>query len=215
MDLVGFAGDHAGEVRGLVDEIVEHSEIRLRRPEGRAHEISDFREVGRDAASRALDSKGLADDEVAAFGRELAHHPLIIGVRGVLRPFIGDLAAIFGGVQRFMNAGHPLLLNRHGVDRRDLDRAGLLRESRTARRQRDSETASQTEHPAAINVSDPTGHFPVIHWIVLLNVERSHKQGAAEPFAGSILAWRDHLYKREALLRSWAKCLKTIQFAGR
>ena len=137
--LGGAAGDHAGQVARLVDEVVEDGEVRLGRAEGRSHQEGDVGIVGGDAAGGALDAEGLADDQVVALLGIFAHDALIVGVGDILGIDIVDVAALLGGVERLVDAADPLLLDRDGVDGGDLDRLRLLgggRDRRGRRRQR-------------------------------------------------------------------------------
>jgi hypothetical protein len=58
---------------------------------------------------------------VAGFG-VFAHDALIVIVRGVFGKHILDIAARDGGVGGLVDTADPLLLDRNGVDRRDLER---------------------------------------------------------------------------------------------
>jgi hypothetical protein len=71
----------------------------------------------RAAASTAKDSPTIS---VLPLG-VLAHHALVVGVGDVLAEHVLDLAARHGGLQRLVDAADPLLLDRHGVDRGDLE----------------------------------------------------------------------------------------------
>ena len=74
-----------------------------------------------DLARGPLDAEHLAHDELVAGLGILAHHPLVVGVGDVLGPVVGDLAARLGGLERLVDPADPLLLDRHGVDRGDLE----------------------------------------------------------------------------------------------
>ena len=128
------AGDHPGEVRGLLDVVVEHREVGLLRLAGRAHQERHLRIVLRDLARHGFHGERLADDEGVALLRVLAHHALVIGVADVLGELVLDLTAGDSGVQRLVDARHPLLLDRHRVDGRDLHL--LLRERRAGAQER-------------------------------------------------------------------------------
>jgi hypothetical protein len=115
------ARDHAGEVGGLLDVVVEDGEVGRDRLARRAEQEHRLREVLGDLARRRLDGERLADDELVATGRVLAHDALVVGVGDVLGRLVVDLAARLGGLQRLVDAAHPLLLERHRVDGGDLE----------------------------------------------------------------------------------------------
>jgi hypothetical protein len=68
-----------------------------------------------------LDREGLADDQRVALLGILAHDALVVRVGHVLGEDVLDLAAPLGGLERLVDARHPLLLDRDGVDGRHLE----------------------------------------------------------------------------------------------
>ena len=96
------------------------------RLEARAHQEGDVRIVLGDGARGVLDAEDLADDQLVAGLAIFAHDALIVGVGDVFGEDIFDVAAVLGGVGGLVDAAHPLLLDRHRVDGRDLQL--LLRE---------------------------------------------------------------------------------------
>jgi hypothetical protein len=115
------ARDHAGEVRRFLDVVVEDGEVGRLRLARRAHEERHLRVILGDLARRLLDRERLADDEGVALLRVFAQHALVVRVGHLLGEHVLDLAAVLGGVERLVDAAHPLLLDRYGVNRRDLD----------------------------------------------------------------------------------------------
>ena len=118
------AGDHAGEIGGILDVVVEHREIGIGRGiglEARADEEGAVGIVLGDGARRILDREGFADDELVARLAIFAHHPLIVGIGDLLGECIFDVAALLGGERRLVDAAHPLLLDRHRIDGGGLD----------------------------------------------------------------------------------------------
>ena len=119
-------------------------------PKRRAHQVGGLRIVRGDLARGALDAEDLADHEVGALLGVLAHDALIVVVGDVLGPFVGDVAAVLGGIERLVHARDPLLLHRHRIDRGDLDRPGLgLRESRAARRRQGGKPRTELQDRTA------------------------------------------------------------------
>src|SRR5690606_7180806 len=122
-DLVGFgleAGNDAGEVARLVNEVVEGGEVGFHRRQGRAHEEGNLGIVGGDGASPLFDTKGLTDHQRNALFGIFAHDALIVGIGDVLGIDVVDFATLFGSDERVVQAAGPLLLDRNGPDGGDL-----------------------------------------------------------------------------------------------
>src|SRR3989344_647355 len=115
------ARDHAAEVRGLLDVVVEHAEVGRLGLAGGTEQKGRFGEVLGHLAGCGFHRKGLAQDELVAAGGVFAHHALVVGVAHILAGLVFDLATCFGGFQGLVDAADPLLLEGHRVDRRDLE----------------------------------------------------------------------------------------------
>jgi hypothetical protein len=161
--------DHPGQERRLLDPVVEHREVLAGRAEGRAHQEGGTGKVAGDLARRAFDAEDFTDDQIVALLGIFAHHALIVGVGDVLGIDVLDLAAILGGVQRLVDPADPLLLDRHGVDGRDLDLAFDRLDLGNGPRGQDGRAeAGGTQHGDA-GQHGATGEFQhssPLHWIV-------------------------------------------------
>ncbi len=90
----------------------------------RAHQEGHVRVFGGHFAGLGLGAEDFADDQVIALFGIFPHHARIVGVGGVFRIGIGDVATILCRDGGDMDAADPLLLDRYGVDARDFQRFG-------------------------------------------------------------------------------------------
>jgi hypothetical protein len=97
-----------------------HREIRRLRLERRPHQEGRLRKVLRHLPRRRLDPEHFAQDQLIAGSRIFPHDTFVIGIGNVLRRRVFDLASGFSSLERLVNPPHPLLLERHGVNRRHL-----------------------------------------------------------------------------------------------
>ncbi|MPN11715.1 hypothetical protein SDC9_159023 [bioreactor metagenome] len=118
------ARDHAGEVAGLLDVVVEHGKVVACGLARRARDEGDLREILGHLARSGLHAEHLAEDELRAAVGVFAHHAFVVGIGDVFGGLVFDLAARLGGLQRQVDAADPLLLEGHGVDAGDLQLFG-------------------------------------------------------------------------------------------
>lgn len=95
----------------------------------------------------ALHPEYLAHDQVRALLGVTSKDPLIVVVGDALGPLVGHVLAGVGRLQRRVQAGHPLLLQRHSVDGRDLDRHLRRRPAHCRCRKRRRQHAPAPNHP--------------------------------------------------------------------
>ncbi len=120
------AGNHAAQIRRILDVIVENGEVRHGAVgfEARADEKGAVGIVASNGAGGVFNGEGFSDNELVSGFAIFTHHAFIIGVGNLFRKDILDVAPLLGSVGGFMNSAYPLLLDRHSVDGGDLDRIG-------------------------------------------------------------------------------------------
>ena len=119
--------DDAGQIRGVLNVVVEHRKVRVRGlvgHEGRPQKEGHARIFGAHFAGFLLGAKDFADDELHALFAILAHHAGIVGVGHVFGVDVVNGACRLGGFGGLMDAADPLLLDRNRIDARHLDRSG-------------------------------------------------------------------------------------------
>ena len=162
-------GDDAREIRGILDVIVEDGEVRIGRivEEGRAEQKGGVGIIQHHFARFLLDAEDLADDQIGPALGIFAHHPRIVGVGGVFRVGVLDLPRRLGGLGGDVDAAHPLLFDRYGVDPGDLDRVLGEQPSGQRRGAREGERArAPFEKPAAAQPPEVLKGGPMVHGCV-------------------------------------------------
>ncbi|MNI59698.1 hypothetical protein D3C73_1148740 [compost metagenome] len=124
--LAHAAGDHAGQVGGFLDVVVEHREVGLLRLARRPHQEGGLRVVLGHLAGGGFHREGLAHHQLVALLGVLAHDALVVGVGDVFRERVVDLATVARSRQRLVDARHPLLFDRHRIDGGNLGLGGCL-----------------------------------------------------------------------------------------
>ena len=117
------AGEHAGQVGGLVDPVVEDGEVGVGRTAAGAEDEGDVGIVGGHGAHGLLVAEGVAEDDVrhVELG-DLAQGQLhVAGVAEVVGEGVLDAAGVRLGLQRGVDDAVPGLLDLRGIGAEDLE----------------------------------------------------------------------------------------------
>ena len=135
------AGEHPGEVAGVLQPVVEHAEVGRLLLEPGAEGEGRVRIVSGDGPHRLLGGEGVADDDVRVVGLDdVAQAALhLIGGPEPVDPLVLDRSALGDGLDRGVDRPVPRLLQRrgeHAVDEQRLSPLGCRRRlgDRAARR---------------------------------------------------------------------------------
>ncbi len=103
-----------------MNPIVKDREIRGNGAKGRSHQECRVWIILGNFACRAFKSENFADDQLHALFGKLAHDALVVRIRNIFRERVFDIAAFRRSIQRLVDAADPLLLDRQGVNRGNL-----------------------------------------------------------------------------------------------
>ena len=117
-----LARNHACEVGGLVNPVVEHAKVGVCRPDARAEREGHVGIVARDPAGDPLRAEGIAHDQAMTLLGIATEHPGEIARRHTLRPGVLDAELVLGPEQGHVDLVDPGLLDRGLKHRGDLER---------------------------------------------------------------------------------------------
>src|SRR5690606_15338488 len=120
------AGDHPGEISGILDVVVENCEVwnRLIRLEAGTHKKAGVRVIACNRTGCLLNAKGFTEDQPVTGLAKLPHDTLVVRVCDIFSENILDFAALLCRIGSLVDAAYPLLLNRYSIDGGDFKLIG-------------------------------------------------------------------------------------------